>query len=147
MFRKIRFQMIANSTHHAVLEGLLPQPTVEGNGLLWKVSGIHKIAGVNQDISLRQFLNGAVEAMGVRKNHETHLSILQTSEARPWPRSQGAYYSPKGAPGPSHLGTGDDRDPTGSAVNVNCRYQPKPFREHAATDLSSTRLKDAKHKE
>jgi hypothetical protein len=65
-----------SAADNAVLEGLLAKPLIERQNLLYVVPGVHKVANMNQNVSVRQALNSVVETMRIGNHYKAHRVTL-----------------------------------------------------------------------
>ena len=69
-----RFEVpvVISAADHPMLEGLVSKPSIERQDLLYVVPGVHKVAGMNQDVPVRQALNSVVETMRIGNYYKAH---------------------------------------------------------------------------
>jgi hypothetical protein len=53
LWRSFEISVVISAADYAVLEGLLAEPLIEGQNLLYVVPRVHKVASMNQNVSVR----------------------------------------------------------------------------------------------
>jgi hypothetical protein len=73
---------MVSGADYALFERLLTQPPVEGRNIPQIESGIHKVAGMDQNVSIGKTLNSVVEAMRVGNHYQAHsMTLIQSLSA------------------------------------------------------------------
>jgi len=64
---------VVSADHYSVLKRLFPKPVVKRPDVHWIVPGVHKIAGMNQDVTIGKAFNSIVKTMGVGNYDKTQF--------------------------------------------------------------------------
>ena len=74
----LEISVVIAGAHNDMLERLFSKPTVEGQNILWAIARVHKIASVNQNISVGKTLDPVVQAWVSAITQDTHRLDLNT---------------------------------------------------------------------
>lgn len=88
--------VVVSGAHHAMLERLLSQPTVERDDLSQVGAGVHEVASMDQDITFRHVLDFVVLVVCVRENYESdclHVFLSTRTKDHPIHRLRTAWAS------------------------------------------------------